>query len=119
MIDDDPSIREVATLALSTVGGYEVMSAPDGGSGIELVRQTLPDAVLLDVMMPTFDGPAVLSELRRDDRLRDVPVVFLTAKIGARDMSRLDALGAAGVIAKPFDPMTLASEVGHLLGWVS
>ncbi|GAA4729832.1 response regulator [Isoptericola chiayiensis] len=117
VIDDDPSIREVATLALSMAGGHESYSAADGFEGVELARQVRPDAILLDVMMPTVDGPTVLSRLRQVEDLRRTPVVFLTAKVGAQDISRLDGLGAAAVITKPFDPLTLADQLATALGW--
>ena len=108
VIDDDPSIREVVELALHVVGGYEVHVAEDGDSGAEVAERVLPDAIVLDVMMPVVDGPTVLARLRTRPALRDVPVVFLTAKVGAGEISRLDGLGAAGVITKPFDALDLA-----------
>ncbi|WP_277211768.1 response regulator [Isoptericola croceus] len=117
VIDDDPSIREVAALALSAIGGHEVHTAGDGTEGVELVRRVLPDAVLLDVMMPTLDGPTILARMRGMEALREVPVVFLTAKIGAQDISRLGGLGAVAVITKPFDPLDLARELADALGW--
>jgi CheY-like chemotaxis protein len=117
VIDDDPSIREVAALALSAFGGHEVTTAVDGTEGIKLARRVRPDAILLDVMMPSVDGPTVLARMRAVDVLRDVPVVFLTAKVGAQDMSRLDGLGAVAVIPKPFNPVTLARQLADVLGW--
>lgn len=119
VIDDDPSIREVVDLALRVVGGYEVHVAEDGDSGTEVAERVLPDAIVLDVMMPVLDGPTVLARLRARPALRDVPVVFLTAKVGASEISRLDGLGAAGVITKPFDALDLAPRLAALLGWSS
>lgn len=117
VIDDDPSIREVVELALDVVGGYEVHVAADGDEGAALAERVRPDAIVLDVMMPVVDGPTVLARLRTRPALRDVPVVFLTAKVGAGEISRLDGLGAAGVITKPFDALDLAARLGALLGW--
>ncbi|WP_265522360.1 response regulator [Oerskovia flava] len=119
VVDDDPSIREVAVLALSLVGGHDVAAAADGADGLDLVRCGPTDALLLDVMMPIVDGPSILAQMRADDSTRDVPVIFLTAKLHHSDQSAWDGLGLAGVIAKPFDPMTLATEVADLLGWES
>ncbi|MFC8599658.1 MULTISPECIES: response regulator [unclassified Isoptericola] len=119
VIDDDPSIREVAALALSVVGGHEVHTAGDGEAGLEVARRVRPDAILLDVMMPVLDGPTVLGRLRAVPELREVPVVFLTAKVGTPDISRLDGLGAAAVLTKPFDPLRLAAELAAALGWVA
>jgi CheY-like chemotaxis protein len=117
IIDDDPSIREVAALALSAVGGHQVDTAGAGTEGMELARRVRPDAILLDVMMPTLDGPTVLARMRSIEGLRDVPVVFLTAKVSAQDISRLYGLGAAAVITKPFDPLRLAQQLADALGW--
>lgn len=117
VIDDDPSIREVAVLSLSAVAGYEAYGAGDGTEGVDLVRRVRPDAVLLDVMMPSADGPTVLARLREADGVSEVPVVFLTAKVGAADISRLDGLGAAAVITKPFDPLDLPRRLADALGW--
>ncbi|MGF0117101.1 response regulator [Promicromonospora sp. Marseille-Q5078] len=117
VIDDDPSIREVAALALSAVGGHEVHTAGDGAEGLEVARRVRPDAVLLDVMMPVLDGPTVLARMREVESLREVPVVFLTAKVGAQDISRLDGLGAVTVITKPFDPLSLSRQLADALGW--
>jgi CheY-like chemotaxis protein len=73
-------------------------------------------AVLLDVMMPGADGPATLRRLRDGALAPDVPIIFLTAKAQRGDRERLEALGAAGVIPKPFDPVTLPNEVAAILG---
>lgn len=119
VVDDDPSIREVAALALSAVGGHDVQTAGDGADGVELALRVRPDVVLLDVMMPTLDGPTVLAWMRTIDELREVPVVFLTAKVGSQDIDRLDGLGAVGVITKPFDPLGLPGRLADVLGWSS
>ena len=91
--------------------------ASSGAEGVALVRAELPDAVVLDVMMPGMDGPATLAELRADPVTASIPVVFLTAKVQAAERRRLEELGAAGVVAKPFDPMSLATELSTALGW--
>jgi len=119
VIDDDPSIREVAAVALSAVGGHEVHTAGTGAEGLDLARRVRPDAILLDVMMPVHDGPTVLGRLRAVPELRDVPVVFLTAKVGSQDISRLDGMGATGVLTKPFNPLDLSAELAQVLGWPS
>ena len=74
-----------------------------------------PDVILLDVMMPQMDGPGVLSALRRMEGLGETPVIFMTARAQSGEIDRFKTLGAIGVITKPFDPMTLASQVRDLL----
>jgi len=117
VVDDDDSIREVAQMALEIVGGWQVFAAGSGTEALRRARAELPDAVLLDVMMPGMDGPTTFSQLHADPATCDIPVIFLTAKVQAGDRRAWTHLEIAGVIAKPFDPMTLAGEVSELLGW--
>ena len=70
-----------------------------------------PDFILLDFMMPVMDGPATLVRLQNDARTAAIPVIFMTARAQAREVDHLRSLGAVGVIAKPFDPMTLSASV--------
>ena len=117
LVEDEDAIREVAVVALERVGGWRVTAAADGQLALGLARTDPPDAILLDVMMPGLDGPATLAALRREAVLAGVPVIFLTAKVQATERRRLIGLGAAGVIAKPFDPMELSREITNLLGF--
>ena len=117
IIDDEDDIREVTALTLEVSAGWQVITAGSGDEALEKTKASMPDAILLDVMMPGTDGPAVLSRLQRDVRLQNVPVIFLTAKVQTAERNRLTSLGAAGVISKPFDPLTLAYTIGGLIGW--
>ncbi|MFY7835527.1 MAG: response regulator [Novosphingobium sp.] len=109
-VDDDPDIREIAEMALSLDPDLEVRTCSSGNDAIALVGQWLPRLILLDFMMPDLDGPATLRLLRQNSRLDHVPVVFITARTSAKDVESLLASGAAGVLAKPFDVMTLAGQ---------
>ena len=119
LIDDDDDVREIAQLSLELNAGWNVLAASSGAQGIEIARAKRPDAILLDVMMPVLDGPATLAQLRDDERTKSIPVVFLTAKARPTERDRLAGLDVAGVLAKPFDPMTLADQVQTTLGWSS
>lgn len=110
IVDDEDDIRLIARMSLERIGGWEVVDVGSAEDAVEAARSGPLDVVLLDVMMPGVDGPAAL-ELLRPVIGSETPVIFLTAKTQAADRERLAALGAAGVIAKPFDPMTLADEV--------
>ncbi len=116
LVDDDPDIRTIGRLSLANVGGLDVTLAGSGLEGIDLARSVKPDVILLDVMMPELDGPSTLQRLRADPVLRPIPVIFMTAKVQPHEVEQYRAMGAAGVIAKPFDPMTLADEVRRLVG---
>jgi CheY-like chemotaxis protein len=116
LVDDEDDIRAVASVSLERVGGWTIVQASSGAAAIAAAQSDGPfDAVLLDFMMPELDGPATLSRLRQGPLSPDVPVVFLTAKVQASDRARLAGLGAAGVIAKPFDPMRLPDELARIL----
>ena len=84
---------------------------------MSIATENPPDAILLDVMMPTMDGPTTFGHLQADPRTRSVPVVLLTAKVQGLERKQWERLGVAGVLAKPFDPMTLPGDVAGLLGW--
>ena len=117
LTDDEDHIREVAQLSLETIGGWQVTTAGSGPEAVARAAADRPDAILLDVMMPELDGPSTLERLQADEGTREIPVIFLTAKVQAADRRRFDELGVAAVIAKPFDPLTLADEVAAALGW--
>jgi len=117
LIDDEDDIREVTAVSLETVAGWQVSSARSGVDGIELAKKALPDAILLDVMMPEQDGPATLRLLRNNEVTARIPVIFLTAKAQSIERERLQAIGAAGTLAKPFNPLTLANEISEILKW--
>lgn len=111
-VDDEPDIREVAALSLELDGDMALTSAASGGEALDLLRRGLrPDVILLDVMMPELDGPGALEQLRELPGHERTPVIFMTARAQTSELGRYIALGAIGVIVKPFDPMTLAASV--------
>jgi CheY-like chemotaxis protein len=115
VIDDEDDIRRVACLSLVKIGGLEVVEASSGPDGVRRAVEESPDAILLDVMMPTTDGPQTLSALRANPATAAIPVVFLTAKALAPEVERLKAMGAAAVLTKPFDPLTLPAQIRDAL----
>ncbi len=121
MIDDERDIQTIARIGLSMMSGWQVLTANSGREGIqrakEQVKAHVLDAILLDVMMPDMDGVATLKVLKSDADTQSIPVIFLTAKSRAANRRQLYELGAQGVIHKPFDPTTLASQISGFLGW--
>lgn len=95
------------------------MTAACGGEGLVKAETQQPDAILLDVMMPDMDGPTTFHQLQANAATQDIPVVFLTAKVQAAEQRRFAELGVKAVLTKPFDPLTLASQVANALGWSS
>ncbi|WP_300973088.1 response regulator [Sphingomonas sp. LHG3406-1] len=114
-IDDEDEIREIAELSLEMDPDFEVLLCASGREALAVAPQWKPALILLDVMMPHMDGPATLAALRDHAMLRSTPVVFITARTQAAEREALLALGANGVIGKPFDPMTLAATVRDYL----
>jgi CheY-like chemotaxis protein len=113
LVDDEDDIRAVAQLSLESVGGWQVVAASSGTEAIGAATTERFDAILLDVMMPELDGPTTLERLREAGV--ETPVVFLTAKVQPGDRRALEATGAAGILAKPFDPMRLPAELDRVL----
>lgn len=115
-VDDEDDIREVAAYALELDPAIQLTSVASGGAALEQLEAGYrPDAILLDVMMPGLDGPGTLERLRTISGLESTPVVFMTARVQADERQHYLNLGAVGVITKPFDPLSLASELRSLL----
>jgi CheY-like chemotaxis protein len=114
-VDDEPDIREIVDMSLGLYPEFDVKECASGAEAIAAAAEWSPAIILLDVMMPGMDGPTTLTRLRKDSRTADIPVLFMTARAQTREVEQFIALGAQGVIVKPFDPMTLAPLVrSHL-----
>jgi DNA-binding response OmpR family regulator len=114
VIDDEAPIRLLCRVNLEAEG-MEVSEAEDGARGLELAREERPDVILLDVMMPGLDGWEVLQRLLDDDRTKEIPIVFLTARAELRDRARGLELGGVDYVTKPFNPVELAPLVKDLI----
>jgi CheY-like chemotaxis protein len=110
-VDDEPDIREVVEMSLGLDPDLAIRSCSSGADALSASAEWPPDLILLDVMMPVMDGPTTLKHLRSSPDTVHTPVVFMTARAQAREIEMFVSLGAAGVIPKPFDPMTLANSV--------
>jgi CheY-like chemotaxis protein len=117
IVDDEDDIREVAALSLESVAGWEVQTASSGAQGLARAIEFQPDAILLDVMMPGMDGPATFQELSKNPATARIPVLLLTAKVQSSDQRRFAGLGVKAVLLKPFDPLTLSTQIAGVLGW--
>ncbi len=115
LIDDENDIRRIARLALSKVRKMDVVDVSNGQDGIEKAESENPDVILLDVMMPSMDGPSTLAALKSNPNTCNIPVIFLTAKAMPSELERLRSLGAIEVLTKPFDPLTLAAQIRKII----
>jgi two-component system alkaline phosphatase synthesis response regulator PhoP len=118
IIDDEAPIRLLCRVNLEAEG-MEVVEAPDGPTGLEVVERERPDAILLDVMMPGLDGWSVAERLLEKEDTREIPIVFLTARADLRDRARGMDLGGLDYITKPFNPVDLASLVEDVVSAVA
>ena len=110
-VEDDLDIQAIALLSLETLGGFMIVQASSGQEALEKAPAFSPDLLLLDVMMPTMDGPELLQELRKLPQFTQTPVIFMTAKAQPEEVQQFMELGAIDVITKPFDPLTLADQI--------
>ena len=110
-IDDEEDILEAVRLCLSFDGGFSVSTVKGGAEALDFLDQVRPDLILLDVMMPRMDGPATFEAIRAMGMTRDIPVIFMTARVQGSEVERYLRPGAIGVVPKPFDPVTLASGI--------
>lgn len=114
-VDDENDIREIAQMSLELDPEFEVRSCSSGIEALTDAADWQPDLILLDVMMPDMDGPETLRRLADSPLTASIPVVFITARTQTHEVERYLAMGAVGVIAKPFDPLALAGEARKLL----
>jgi two-component system alkaline phosphatase synthesis response regulator PhoP len=110
IIEDEEHIRNILEYNLR-LDGFDVYLAENGRKGLELVRQKMPDLILLDWMMPEMDGLEVLAKLKAGDKTKHIPVYMLTAKAMMSDVGLALSEGADDYIAKPFD----STELGQLI----
>ena len=114
VVDDEPDVLLLCRLNLEQ-DGHEVLEAPNGQVALEIVREDIPDLIVLDLMLPGIDGYDVLRTLRADQATAGVKVLVLTAKSLQADRERSRDLGAAAFLTKPFLPDELVTTVNRLL----
>ncbi len=118
LVEDEASLRRLIGYALESKG-YEVLVAVDGRQGLDMARSESPDLILLDMVMPEMSGMEVLSALKKDARLKDIPVLIVTASAQKKDAEKTISMGAAGYLIKPFHVPTLYERVEQLLSGVA
>lgn len=114
-VDDDVDILEITKMALDISGDFEVAQCTSGYEALQKINEFTPAVFLLDVMMPNMTGPQTLEKLRVISGLRDVPAIFMTARVSTENQRDLFDLGAIDVIGKPFDPLTLHERIKSAL----
>jgi CheY-like chemotaxis protein len=117
IVDDEEDIRDVVQVSLEEFAGWLAIAAASGREGLQIAKTETLDAILLDISMPDMNGFQMCEELKANLSTQGIPVIVLTAKVLPSDRQRFDALDVAGIITKPFDPMTIWLQVAEILGW--
>ena len=115
VIDDDLNIREVVSMCLHKLKGWDVLTVSSGQEGLNQIQTQHPDAIVLDVMMPEMDGLAFLRHLRANANTKAIPVILLTANRYLPDRDLLTELGVVEIVSKPFLPIDLVRQIDRAL----
>jgi CheY-like chemotaxis protein len=119
IVDDEEDIRDVVQASLEEFAGWQTETASSGTEGLQLAKTGSFDVNLLDISMPDMDGVQLFEALQADPQARIIPVIVLTAKVLPKDRQRFTELGVAGMIMKPFDPVTVWRQVADIMNWNS
>lgn len=117
IVDDEEDIRDVVKISLEEFGGWSTITAASGFEGLQIAKTESLDAILLDVSMPDMDGLELCRRLQADPLTQKVPVIVLTAKVLPSDRLQFVELDVAGIITKPFNPVTIWQQVAEILRW--
>jgi two-component system, OmpR family, response regulator len=115
-VEDDEDIQKIVRMSLERIGKFTVEVVSDPMVAIETMKAFKPELVMLDWMMPGMDGPTLYRKMREVPEVRDLPVVFITAKASEKELNELRSLGAAGTISKPFSPKDLPGQLREIWG---
>lgn len=113
-VEDEPDIRNIAKIAMESLGGFTICECESGAKALENVSAFQPDLIILDVMMPGMNGVETLHRLRDMPEAKDIPALFMTAKVQSSEVNDYLEAGALDVIAKPFNPMELPTQIQSL-----
>jgi CheY-like chemotaxis protein len=115
IVDDESSLRTLLKAVLDSEPGYELQEASNGDEALELITQSKPDLIILDVMMPGQSGFEVCEKIKRNNQLKDIIVLILTAKGQKTDQEWASSVGADCFLSKPFSPLELINLIENLL----
>ncbi|OSQ36713.1 response regulator [Thalassospira mesophila] len=111
VVEDDIDIQFIIEMALVEIGGFDVVVFPDGQSLFNTLNDNQPDLILLDVMLPDDDGPTIIKKLKSNPSYAQIPVIFATARVRDKEVETYYALGAIGVLPKPYEIEDLCDQI--------
>ena len=117
IIDDDESIRELVARTLQNTE-FQVIQVKEGREGLQLAKEQRPDLILLDIMMPRFDGFMAGKVLKRNAGTKDIPIIYLSGKKTKQDITAAIQAGGSDYIVKPFNPSDMLTRIRKLIGSV-
>lgn len=109
--EDEPDVQTIVEITVQTMSNYQIKICENGKSLLDSVESYAPDLILLDVMMPEMDGPTTFEHLQKNEKTKNIPVIFMTAKAQTHEVEIFKSSGVIGVITKPFDPLQLCSDI--------
>lgn len=112
--EDEFDVQTIVQMVIESMSDYEIKICGNGKLLLDCVEDYNPDLILLDVMMPEMDGPTTYTNLQANEKTKNIPVIFITAKAQVHEVQLLKESGVIGVITKPFDPVTLCPEIQKL-----
>ena len=115
IIDDEEDVKDIAQMGLEMAADWNVITASSGKEGLTLAATTQPEVILLDLMMPEWDGKETLQHLKANQSTSSIPVILMTAKTQSAIATDLAELDLAGVITKPFRPLELPEKIISIL----
>ncbi len=115
IIDDEEDVKAIAQMGLEMAADWNVITASSGKEGLTLAASTQPEVILLDLMMPEWDGKETLQNLKANQSTSSIPVILMTAKTQSAIATEISELDLAGVITKPFRPLELPEKITNIL----
>ena len=115
IIDEEEDIREIAQMGLEMAADWQVITANSGKEGLKIAANNQPEVILLDLMMPEWDGIETFKQLKADNNTASIPIILMTAKTQSASLTELAELDLAGVIIKPFRPLELPKQINKIL----
>ena len=115
IIDDEEDVKAIAKMGLEMAANWSVITASSGKEGLSLAAAQQPEVILLDLMMPDWDGKETLQQLKNNPKTANIPVILMTAKTQSALASEVENLAIIGVITKPFRPLQLPEQINQIL----